>query len=38
MKRMLKAFIKWITKKDTFIEDYERNYCKYSKRYKSYKD
>lgn len=34
MKRLLKKFINWILKDDNPIEDYNRNYCKYSKEYR----
>jgi hypothetical protein len=37
MKNLLKKIIKWITREYTPEEDYDRNYCKYSKWYKSYK-
>ena len=40
MKNLLKKFIEWLTKdkEDTPMEDYKRNYGKYSNGYKSYKD
>ena len=37
MKKIFKIFIKWLIKEDTPSEDFKRNYCKYSKEYKSYK-
>lgn len=37
MKTLWKIFLKWVTKEYTPKEDYEKNYCKYSKGYRSYK-
>ena len=37
MRKLFKKFIEWFSKKDTSYEDFQRNYCKYSKGYKSYK-
>lgn len=34
MKGLRKKFINWILKDDNSIEDYNRNFCKYSKGYR----
>ena len=37
MLKLLKKIIQSLIKEDTPFEDFKRNYCKYSKGYKSYK-
>ena len=37
MLKSLKKIIQSLIKEDTSFEDFKRNYCKYSKGYKSYK-
>lgn len=37
-KNLIKKLIMWITQKYSSIDDYERNYCKFSRGYKHYKN
>ena len=37
MKSLLNKFTNWVLKDDNPIKDYNRNYCKFSKGYKSHR-